>query len=176
MACYQRIVNGMKKTGLTLRNHILDNEASAAYTALIEGNGMVWVFVPPVQHRRNISERSIQTEKDHFVAILVGVSTNFPMYLWCRLIPQAEFTLNLLRQSITTPNVSANAHGTHNFMKQPLVPLGCDVQAHKKADKRRTWDPHSCDGWMLAHQWTITDVSRFGLKRQGQKGLHTRFF
>ena len=71
------------------------------------------------------------------------------MHLWCGLIPQAEFTLNLLRQSRTTPNVSANAHvnGTHNFMKRPLAPLGCDVQAHEKADKRRTWDPHSCDGW-----------------------------
>ena len=43
----------MKKAGLTLRKHILDNEASAAYTALIEVNGMVWEFVPPGQHRRN---------------------------------------------------------------------------------------------------------------------------
>ena len=42
MACYQRIVSRMKKAGLTLRKHILKNEASAAYTALIEGNGMVW--------------------------------------------------------------------------------------------------------------------------------------
>ena len=106
---------------------------------------MVWEFVPPGQQRRNIAEREIQTAKDHFVAILVGVSTTFPMHFWYRLIPQAEFTLNLLRQSRTTPNVSANAHvhGTHNFMKLPLAPLGCDVQAHKKADKRRTWDPHS---------------------------------
>ena len=33
MACYQQIVNRMKKTGLTLKKHILDNEASGAYTA-----------------------------------------------------------------------------------------------------------------------------------------------
>ena len=45
--------------------------------------------------------------------------------------------------------MSANehVHGTHNFMKLPLEPLGCDVQAHKKSDKRITWDPHSCNGW-----------------------------
>ena len=98
MACYQRIVNRMKKLGLTLKKQILDNEASEAYTELIEYNGMVWEFIPPGQHRRSIAERAIQTAKDHFVAILVGVSTNFPMHLWCRLIPQAEFTLNLLRQ------------------------------------------------------------------------------
>ena len=81
MACYHRIVNRMKKVGLTLKKHILDNEASSAYTALIEGNGIVWEFFPPGQHRINIAERSIQTAKDHFVEILVVVSTNFPMHL-----------------------------------------------------------------------------------------------
>ena len=57
IACNQRIVSRIKKAGLTLRKHILDNEASAAYKALIEGNGMVWEFFPPGQHRRNIAER-----------------------------------------------------------------------------------------------------------------------
>ena len=89
MACYQQIVSRMKKAELTLKEHIFNNEASAAYTALIEGNGMVWEFVSPGHHRRNIAERSIKTTKYHFVAILVEVSTTFPMHLWCRLIPQA---------------------------------------------------------------------------------------
>ena len=35
MACYQLIVNRMKKAGLTLKKHILDNEDSVAYMALI---------------------------------------------------------------------------------------------------------------------------------------------
>ena len=34
---------------------------------------------------------------------------------------------------------------------------------------------HETDG-ISAHQWTITDVSWCGLKRQGQKGLQTQFF
>ena len=55
MACYQRIGSRMKKAGLTLRKHILDNEASAAYMTLIEENGMVWEFVPPGHHSRKIS-------------------------------------------------------------------------------------------------------------------------
>ena len=55
LACYQRIVNRMKKSGLPLRKHILDNEASAAYMTLIEENGMVWEFVPPSQHGRKIA-------------------------------------------------------------------------------------------------------------------------
>ena len=139
---------------------------------------MVWEFVPPGQHRRNIAERAIQTAKDHFVAILVGVSTNFPMYLWCRLIPQAEFTLNLLRQSRTATNVSANAHvhGTHNFMKRPLEPLGCDVQAHNKADKRRTWDPHSCDGWNVGTAMDHHRCFRVWIKNtRAERVTHTVF-
>ena len=140
VACYQRILNRMKKTGLTLKKHILENEASAAYTALIEENGVVWEFVPPGHHRRNFAERAIQTENDNFVAILMGVSTNLPMHLWCRLLTQADFTLNLLSQSRTKPNVSDNAHvhGTYNFMKRPLAPFGCNVQMHEKSDKKRT--------------------------------------
>ena len=36
MACYKQIVSRMKRAILTLRKHIIDNESSAAYTALIE--------------------------------------------------------------------------------------------------------------------------------------------
>ena len=59
MACYQLIVSRMKKAELTIKKHILDNEASAAYTALIEENGMVWEFFPLGKHRRNVAERVI---------------------------------------------------------------------------------------------------------------------
>ena len=130
---------------------------------------MVWEFVPPGQHRRNIAERAIQTAKDHFVAILVGVSTTFSMHLWCRLIPQAELTLNLICQSRATPNVSANAHvhGTHNFMTRPLAPLGCDVQAQERADKRRAWDPHSCNGWNVGTSMDHNRCFKAWIKRQG---------
>ena len=43
-------------------------------------------------------------------------------------------------------------------MKRPLAPLGYDLQAHEKSDKRRTWDPHSCDGWNVG---TSMDHHRF---------------
>ncbi|KAL7475283.1 hypothetical protein ACHAW6_001205 [Cyclotella cf. meneghiniana] len=89
--------------------------------------------------------------KDHFVAILSGVAATFPMHLWDRLLPQAEMALNLLRQSRVAPKVSAYAYlnGPHDYNRMPLAPLGCEVQVHDKSMRRKSWDPHSGDGWSI---------------------------
>ena len=60
-------------------------------------------------------------------------------------------TLNLLRQSNATPSVSAHAHlfGVFYYNMMPLAPMGCGVQIHEDADKRRSWSPHTADGWYL---------------------------
>ena len=61
-------------------------------------------------HRWNAAEVAIHNFKTHFLSVLAGVAEDFPAYLWDRLLPQTGITLNLLRQSNTTPNVSAYAH------------------------------------------------------------------
>ena len=53
---------------------------------------------------------AIRIFKAQFLSILAGVADNFPMQLWDKLLPQAEFTINLLRQSNATPTISAYAH------------------------------------------------------------------
>ncbi len=75
--------------------HILDNEAPAKFKKEIQKNCM-YQLVPPDNHRQNLAERAIQTFKNHFKAILVGIDDTFPMQLWDRLLPQAVLTLNLL--------------------------------------------------------------------------------
>jgi hypothetical protein len=45
------------------------------------------------------NSRTSRTFKNHFIAGLSSADDQFPMRLWDRLIPQAEITLNLLRQS-----------------------------------------------------------------------------
>ena len=73
------------------------------------------------------------------------------MKLWDRLLLQAELTLNLLRQSNTTPTISAYAHlyGPFDYNRMPLAPLGCPVQIHEPPAKRGTWNHHSKAGWYL---------------------------
>ena len=64
-------------------------------------------LVPPHIHQRNLAERAISTFKDHFIAGLDSVDQQFSIHLWCRLLPQATLTLNLMQQSNTNPKLSA---------------------------------------------------------------------
>ena len=120
---------------------------------ITEKYNMQYKLVPPGCHRCNAAEVAIRNLKAHFLSIMAGVSADFPMKLWDKLLPQAEITINLLRQSIATSTISAYAHlnGPFDYNKMPLAPTGCNVQVHKKkTDKRGTWAFHSVDGWYLS--------------------------
>ena len=108
-------------------------------------------LVPPHCHRRNIAEAAIENFKNHFIFILAGTGPNFPLKLWDKLLPQTELTLNLLRQSNAAPTTSAQAHvfGNFDFNRMPLAPMRCAVQIHEEYSPRRTWAPHSADGYCL---------------------------
>ena len=64
---------------------------------------MKYQLVPPHDHRRNVAEMAVQVFKDHFVSVLCGADTNFPMQLWCRILRQAEHQLNYYRSQGWTP-------------------------------------------------------------------------
>ena len=112
---------------------------------------MEYQLIPPHIHRRNASERAIHTFKNHFIAGLANTDPNFPLSNWCRLLPQAELTLNLLRASRLNPKLSAYAQleGTFDFTRTPLAPPGTRVIIHEKPTNRQTLAPHGTDGWYL---------------------------
>ena len=58
-------------------------------------------------HRRNAAEKAIRTWKNHFISGLFSTDSQFPMHLWCRLLPQATLTLNMLRASRRHTQISA---------------------------------------------------------------------
>ena len=109
-------------------------------------------LVPPGYHCRNTVEVAIMNSKPHFLSVLAGTASDCPPLLWNRLLPQADITVNLLRQSNATPNVSAYAHlsGPFDYNKMPLSQMGCAVQVHETTDKRGTWAYHTVDGWYLS--------------------------
>ena len=149
---YNAIMTRLAARGLVVDLQILDNEASAAYKHAIT---VTWKckfqLVPPDMHRRNRAERAIRTFKDHFLAILAGVDATFPPYLWDLLLPQAELTLNLLRQSVLNPRISAWEYfqGPFDFNKTPLGPVGCRVLIHAKPATRRSWDFRAKEGFYI---------------------------
>jgi hypothetical protein len=85
------------------------------------------------------------------VAGLSSVDPTFPLYLWDRLLPQAEITFTILRTSILHPQLSAvaNFHGLVDYKKTAFAPPGCKIIAHKKPGKQRTWAPHGQHGYSL---------------------------
>ena len=152
IAAYNAIMTRLTARGLSVDLQILDNEASAAYKQAITGTwNCKFQLVPPDMHRRNHAEIAIRTFKDHFLAILAGVDATFPPYLWDLLLPQAELTLNLLRQSTVNPRISAWEffQGPFDFNKTPLGPVGCRVLIHAKPVTRRSWDFRAKAGFYI---------------------------
>jgi hypothetical protein len=126
--------------GFTPKYQRLDNKTLAAFKSNLRLKGINFQLVPPHNHCQNAAERAIQTFKNHFVAILCGTDKIFPLHLWCRLLPQATATLNLLRTSRLNSRLSAEEHlnGTFNFNCTPLAPLGTKVILHETPQQQRT--------------------------------------
>jgi hypothetical protein len=129
----------------------LDNEASTTLKNFFTANNVDYQLVIPNCHHRNAAERAIQTFKEHFVAGLYSVDPAFPLHLWDRLLPQAEITLNLLRNLRLHPQLSAVAHfhGLVDYNKTAFAPPGCKIIAHEKPGKRQTWAHHGQHGYSL---------------------------
>ena len=84
---YQVLLDRLHQSKIYPKKHILDNEISDEFRAVIKLNKMEHELVPPHNHRRNIAEKGIQTFKDHLIAILCGTDKDFPLYLWADLLP-----------------------------------------------------------------------------------------
>ena len=148
-ACYNRL----KEAGIHPILHRLDNETSRDLRANIKAKGLDYQLVDTYAHRRNLAERAIGTFKSHFISILNGCSNTFPAHLWCRLIPQAVLTLNLLRRSRMNPKLSAynQIFGMFNFDRTPLAPLGTEVYAYVPKEKRTgAFAGRATHGWYVA--------------------------
>ena len=89
IAARANAITCIRAMGLNPKHQILDNEASAKYKAAIVASDMTYQLVHSDGHRRNIAEKVIQVWIDHFVAVLSGASSTFPLRIRCQAIPQA---------------------------------------------------------------------------------------
>ena len=112
----RRSLERMKEQGILPTNQVLENEISMSHRLEIKQTSITYQLVPLDDHWRNLSEKLIQTRKDHFIGVMSGTAYSFPAYLWCKAIPQAEQQLLLLQQSNIKPKISAYTYvyGPHN--------------------------------------------------------------
>ena len=126
--------------------------------------GASYQLVPPNVHRRNISERAIQTFKAHFLEILAGVDPDFPNVMWENLLVQTELTINLLRQATLNPRMSAWEYynGAFDYSATLLGPIGCKIMIHNTSNKGKFWGQRGREGFSvgpaLYHNWFIQEI------------------
>ena len=164
-----------RKHGQTILHLISDNETSTELTAYFHSltPAPEVHFVPPNNHRANPAERHIRTFKNHFIAMMTSVHVHFPTDLWDHLLPQAELTLNHLRDWTPDPSKSAYAGlfgKPVDFNKHPLHPPGQLVVAHDSPTTRPSWAPHGQRGYtlgpmLLHHRCTLVYIVHTGATR-----------
>ncbi len=104
MICaHKELVDRLCSAGIQPKLHLLDIKCSTKFKGRIKSNDMKYQLVPPHNHRRNIAETTIKVFKAHFISISCRCNKSIPLYLWDRLLPQAEHTLNMLWTSTMTP-------------------------------------------------------------------------
>jgi hypothetical protein len=79
---HQSLIDRLKARGIRPKHHVLDNECSDDFKAIIKKNQMTYQLVPPHDNRCNVAKKGIQTFKAHFVSILCGADKEFPLHLW----------------------------------------------------------------------------------------------
>ena len=103
---YGSIMQRLKDRNMLADLQILDNNTSAEYKCIVKAEwGVEHQFVPPHIHYINAAEHAIRIFKPYFMSVLAGISNNSPKNLWDLLIPQTEWTINLLRQSTLNPKI-----------------------------------------------------------------------
>ena len=79
---YQGMMQQLHRAGIIPKKHILNNEVSKNMKAMIRDEfKMEMELVPPGCHRHNDAEVAIRNFKAHFISVLAGVATNFPLQL-----------------------------------------------------------------------------------------------
>eukprot|EP00957_Ditylum_brightwellii_P164441 12519355-Ditylum_brightwellii.AAC.1 len=82
--------------------------------------------------------------KQHDEEGLCTTDPNFLMHLWCRLVVQAEISLNLLQQCRRQSKLSAYTAvwGEFDYNRTPLAPPGSRIAIHEKLGQHNSWGPH----------------------------------
>jgi hypothetical protein len=117
----------LEEKGYKPKVNVMDNQAIKYIKQFLTQKGCKLQLVEPHNHRINAAKRAIQTFKNAFIAAFATTDVEFPLQLWDKLTPQVQDTLNLLRESRATPEISAYValNGPYDWGRYPLAPIGC---------------------------------------------------
>jgi hypothetical protein len=146
--------NLLGSRGLKPQLQRLDNACSQLLLKdyYMSDEGVEYQLTPRGKYSRNAAEKGVQTYKDPFAG---GMSSthhpDFPVAQWCKVIDQANITLNLMLPSRINPQLSAYAQifCQFDYQKTPMPPPGMKVLAHVLPADRRSFDTHAIKGFSV---------------------------
>ena len=146
---YNNLHDKLVQKGFKPKLQKMVNEASKLLKEKIIQNDCQYQLAPPYNHKTNPAERHIQAFKAHFISVLCTIDQKFPIYLWDKLLPQADITINMLRQSNTHPQLSTYAHmnGQFDYNATPMAPTGTKAVIYQA--KRPSFGVKEEDGWYI---------------------------
>ena len=83
---------------------------------------------------------------------MAGTDPDFPKNMWHLLLPQVDFTLNLLRPCKSKELTSAwdFVEGPYDFKRHPFGPAGTKVIVYESANTRSSMSDHGVLGYYLS--------------------------
>ena len=139
---YQEIFGYLEKRGLCPDVHKMDNECPQELKYIIvDQHTNKLELVPPHDHRTNPAEKCIDIFNYHFISGLSAMDHNFPLHLWCRILPQCQDTLNMLRTSRLHPHMPSFTHmnGPFDYNVTPISPPEIKTLVYETLQQRKTW-------------------------------------
>ena len=141
LRAYTEVYSFCQKRGFKPKLHKLDNDTSRDVEEFIASQKTDIQYTPPDMYRTNPAKRAIQTWKSCKKSSLASLPKDFPISLWCRMCPQVDLSVNIIRKCRQNPLLSAWAamQGEYHFDATPIAPPGTEMLMHDKPNRRRTW-------------------------------------
>ena len=104
---YKEVYTYCERRDFKPQVHKMDNETSKDVEEFIESQQTDQKYTPIDMHKKNPAEQSIQTYKSCIKSTVASLPPTFPITYWYRLIPQVDFSINIVRKCRQKPLLSS---------------------------------------------------------------------
>ena len=152
LCAYKEVYLWCESRGFKHQLHKMDNETSKDVEEFIASQQTIQQYTPPDMHRTNTAERSLQNYKSFIKSTIALLPPMFPIALWCKLLPQIDLSINIVRNCRQNPLLSAWAaiEGKYHFESTPIAPAGSEMLMHENPGSRRTFGYNTKKAWYIA--------------------------
>ena len=150
LKAYQTIYKWCERRGFKPSLHRMDNETSQEVKEFIADQQTDLQYVSPGRHCAP-AEKAVQTYKACFKSTTASLPPEFPIAYWCRLIPQIDLSVNIVRACRQNPKLSAWAatEGDFHFDSTPIAPPGTAMLMYERPENRSSFGHNAKKAWYI---------------------------